>query len=42
MYPGRGKYRGYKRLTYQTQCGQLVGLWLLELCTEETAVGCCG
>jgi hypothetical protein len=23
-------------------CGQLVGLWLLELSGEDTAVGCCG
>jgi len=39
MYTARGKYRGYTRLTYQAHCGQLVGLWLLELCGEETAVG---
>jgi len=42
MYRGRGKYRGYTRLTYQAESGQLAGWWLLELCAEETAVGCCG
>jgi hypothetical protein len=42
MYPGRGKYRAYTRLIYQAKCGQLVGLWLLELSAEETAIGCCG
>jgi len=42
MYRERGKYRRYTRLTYQAQCGQLVGLWLLELSAEETAVGNCG
>jgi len=42
MYRGRGKYSGYMSLTYQAECGQLVGWWLLELCAEETAVGCCG
>jgi hypothetical protein len=38
IYPGRGN----SRLTYQAECGQLVGLWLLELCGKETAAGCCG
>jgi len=42
MYTAKGNYRGHTRLTYQAECGQLVGLWLLELCAEETAVGCCG
>jgi hypothetical protein len=42
MYRGRGNYRGYTWLAYQAECGQLVGWWLLELCAEETAVGCCG
>jgi hypothetical protein len=38
IYPGRGN----RRLTYQAECGQLMGLKLLELSAEETAVGCCG
>jgi len=42
MYPGRETYRGYTRLTYQADCGQLVVLWLLKLCAEETAIGCRG
>ena len=42
MCTGRGKYTGYTGLTYQAECGQLVGWWLLELCGEGTAVGCCG
>jgi len=42
MYRGGGKYSGYTRLTYQAECGQLLGWWLLEQSAEETAVGCCG
>jgi hypothetical protein len=42
MYPGRGKSTGYMRLTYQAECGQLVGMWLLVLFAEETALGCFG
>jgi len=42
MYIGKGKYTEYTGLTYQAECGQLVGWWLLELCAKESAVGCCG
>jgi hypothetical protein len=37
MYHGGGNYRENTRLTYQAECGYLVGLWLLELSAEETA-----
>jgi len=42
MYPGRRKSRGYTRLSYQAECGHILGSWLLELSAEEIAVGCCG
>jgi hypothetical protein len=42
MCPGNEKQKLNPILSYQAQSCQLVGLWLLELRAEETAVGYCG
>jgi len=42
MYRGRVKSGEYKRLTYQVECVQRVGLWLLELSADATTIPCCG